>query len=318
VEAEGGAPVPYALVLLLPDTAETPLYGMLSDADGRFRFNRVPPGTYRLRLNRIGFDSAETPLFELGTAEVSRHTLTGAVRPVEIAGLLVRPGRTACHTAERLREHPELHTLWREAQKGVATRRVFESQFSYRYTFRQVRTTEVRRGRRTDVRHDTLVSLVHNDPESAPRAEGGRRRFATQRGRSAAVRIPSEQELLDSTFLRLHCIESDVHRRDGAWVLRFRPVRSQRGRVDLRGSIHVDPETFQVRGLVLEYVQNRRAFLRVEIDYADVSLPGGVLRLPVAGSFTVRPTQARSDVDRTHGTIEFLGYEVLGSTSRTP
>ena len=318
IAAEGEEPIPYGLVLLLPNTAEAPLQSVLSGADGRFRFTGVPPGVYRLRLDRIGFVSTPTPPFELGPGEVGLHTLTSTARPVELPGILVRLGPTGCYTAARLAQHPELHALWQEAQKGVAIRRGFEQQYVYRYAFHQVSSTDFRRRHRTEVRHDTVVNLIQNDPASA-QTDRGKRNYATPTGQGLALRLPSEGELLAPEFLRRHCVESDLQLSDGAWELRFRPVRTQRSRIDLRGSIRVDKETLQVRGLVLEYVQGREPFFRAEIEYADVPLSGGVLRLPVSGSFTAQPTRGmRSAIERVQGVINFLDYEVVGSAAAVP
>ena len=56
---EGGAPVQFALVRLVradasPLPSETPPQG-ITNADGRYRFEDVAPGRYRVELLRIGF-----------------------------------------------------------------------------------------------------------------------------------------------------------------------------------------------------------------------------------------------------------------------
>lgn len=60
VRAEsGGAPVQFALVRLLradsnPSPTDAPPEG-ITNADGHFRFDTVPPGRYRVEVVRIGF-----------------------------------------------------------------------------------------------------------------------------------------------------------------------------------------------------------------------------------------------------------------------
>jgi hypothetical protein len=57
VAAEGGSPIPLSLVLLLPGGGgDEPLRSVLTDARGEFRFEGVPAGRYRLRMDRIGLD----------------------------------------------------------------------------------------------------------------------------------------------------------------------------------------------------------------------------------------------------------------------
>src|SRR5689334_5179598 len=57
--AEDGAPVQFALVRLVrddssPSPSDSPPQGM-TNADGRYRFDGVAPGRYRVQLVRIGF-----------------------------------------------------------------------------------------------------------------------------------------------------------------------------------------------------------------------------------------------------------------------
>ena len=57
--AEGGAPVQFALVQLVhadssPVPSESPPQS-ITNADGRYRFEGVTPGRYRVQLLRIGF-----------------------------------------------------------------------------------------------------------------------------------------------------------------------------------------------------------------------------------------------------------------------
>src|SRR5688500_3155947 len=56
---EGGAPVQFALVQLVradssPSPVDSPPQG-ITNADGRYRFDGVAPGRYRVQLLRIGF-----------------------------------------------------------------------------------------------------------------------------------------------------------------------------------------------------------------------------------------------------------------------
>ncbi len=56
LQSQTGAPLPGAAVLLAPTGVERQAgYGAVSDAEGKFRFDKVPPGNYRLSAERRGF-----------------------------------------------------------------------------------------------------------------------------------------------------------------------------------------------------------------------------------------------------------------------
>src|SRR5215213_7394196 len=56
---DGGAPIPFALVRLVPADSTASLSGTppqgITSADGRYRFGGVVTGRYRVQLLRIGF-----------------------------------------------------------------------------------------------------------------------------------------------------------------------------------------------------------------------------------------------------------------------
>jgi hypothetical protein len=74
----------------------------LSDADGRFRFEGVGVGAYRVAAERIGHQPAISPEFRLGAGEERAVELVLGRSPVEIAGLLISgvPPRVGSGTAE--------------------------------------------------------------------------------------------------------------------------------------------------------------------------------------------------------------------------
>ena len=51
------APVPYATVVLLPASGETPITGVAADEAGKFALNKLKPGAFRLRVSYVGYGS---------------------------------------------------------------------------------------------------------------------------------------------------------------------------------------------------------------------------------------------------------------------
>ncbi len=121
------------------------------------------------------------------------------------------------------------------------------------------------------------------------KAEQRERGFGEQRTRSFTLTIPRETELLDDEFLVAYCLESAPELVDGAWALRFRPVRARRGFVEVRGTIWVEAESYQARGLAVEFLRDGERLGQASETFRNVVVPSGVLRLPAEGRIAARP-----------------------------
>lgn len=122
--------------------------------------------------------------------------------------------------------------------------------------------------------------------QAAHRAEG----YVPKQGRgSFLLSVPDEKELLDEQFLRDHCFETSIDSAEGARGLHFRPIQRRRDGVDIRGTIWVEADTYQIRRLELEHVDGDRSLARSSIDYEAVAVDGSTLRLPATGRVTGRP-----------------------------
>jgi hypothetical protein len=99
------------------------------------------------------------------------------------------------------------------------------------------------------------------------------------------IALPDDAELLDDPFLRSHCLETEVAEESGALGLRFRPVQGRREGVDIRGTIWVAADSYQMRRLEFEYLDagDDKPYARSRADFADVAVGGSVLRLRTTG-----------------------------------
>jgi len=101
-------------------------------------------------------------------------------------------------------------------------------------------------------------------------------------------------------------------RGEGEVGVRFRPLRVRGNFLDVRGTIWLDLATFLARRLELEYVDGEESRGTVRVDFGDVAVAGGTLRMPVGGAFAMRPSR-KNPTRRTAGKLAFTytGFEEI-------
>ncbi|HEY9228020.1 MAG TPA: carboxypeptidase-like regulatory domain-containing protein [Gemmatimonadaceae bacterium] len=300
---QGGNPIPFVLVRLLPsDSTNATGRQSITNAQGRFQFESVPAGAYRLQLLRIGYRPVLSPVIEVRSGETSEHELRASMIAIPLPPVIVY-GEGTCLTGERVAADPYLLTLWEEVRQGVEIRRAFDRRYRYKRMFGQASDTRVpSRPALRRQRADTVI----NEPDSVDtREERARARRASEGfGRGNVLTLPDEKELTADTFLRTHCIVPPIVESNGASGLRFREASRGRG-FGIQGTIWVDADRLMQR-IDLEYLNDGKSFSTVSIDYADVAIASTTLRLPIAGSFSIRPLEAPRGTTAT-GTL-FFGY----------
>jgi hypothetical protein len=303
--AEDGAAVPLSVVRLLPAAGGSGRT-VLTDARGAFRFDTVAAGSYRLRMERIGYTAPPSAEFAVAEGATSEHTLRAALQPVVLEG--ITSGRPACYTGDRLGESPAVQSLWREAMKGVEQRRAFAAQYAYRYNMRTRGTAHLRLVRDRRIDSDTTI-IVHPDSARARRARAVASGDTVQ-GRTLSIRVPSELTLLRDDFLVGHCLEANPQLDStGAWTLRFRAVRAPRDSLTLAGALRLDSRTFAVRQIEYQYLEGRREWASGTLDFAEVSTPFGTVRLPRSSRVRADPSGRIGIIlTRLEGDILFHNY----------
>ena len=302
---DDGAPISFALVRVQRsdgrDTA-TVQQGVTT-AMGRFRFAELPAATYRLQLLRIGYRPVLSPPIPVVAGETVKHDFRVATLAVQLAAVVVHPEGT-CLTADRLGADPRLATLWMEARKGVEIRRAFELQYRFTRVVTQNGRIKLRLGSKRLHRSDTVVNI----PDSVLAREARRRAAGRTSGygTGTSLVLPDEKELLHEEFLHDHCFETSVASADGALGLRFRSVRTRDKGNAIRGVLWIDASTYMIRRLDIEWLDGKRVAGESRIEYAELPVAGGTLRLPSSGRATARPGGAtRVAVSRADVTIEF-------------
>ncbi|MDP2480918.1 MAG: carboxypeptidase regulatory-like domain-containing protein [Candidatus Palauibacterales bacterium] len=277
VAAGDRAPIPGAMVRLL-DPGEVERAWSLSGADGGFHVDSVPPGRYRIEVERIGFETWRSGVVEVPAAGVVRRTFRVPVRPVELGTIRVEgSSRGECRT--RSEEGPALAAVWTEVRKALdRTRRTeqvegdrFQLRRYDRFLDRDLRVvkedvisgSKVGRATYRSVPVDTLVE----------------RGFASVvPGGGLDVHAPDAPVLLSDAFGATHCFRlvpgADPAR--GQVGLAFSPTRDRRV-PEVEGTLWVDTATAHLRSLTFRYVHLGEPYpdslAHGRLDYR--ALPGG-------------------------------------------
>ena len=307
---DGGAPVQFALVRLVRADSDPSSGGStpegITNAEGRYRFDGVAPGRYRVQLLRIGFRPFLSDPVQVVAGETVRLDLRVASAPLTLPPVTVTAD--VCVTAEKLEEHPQLRTLWQQARDGASIRTELMARFRYR-----VSTHEESYELNADGPGPpgTLDHAYVSDPKSAVRTAARNRAQRLSRGYygpSSGGRdgfyVPNELDVLHEDFLKAHCFVPAAANGAGEVGLRFRPLSTRRNFLDILGTIWLDSTTYLARRLELEYVDFDEPRGTVRLEFADVPFAGGTLRMPVAGTFAMRPSR-KDPARRTEGKLRF-------------
>ena len=322
---EGGAPVQFALVRLVradssPSPSDSPPQG-ITNADGRYRFDGVTPGRYRVELLRIGFRPVLSDSVQVAAGETVQLDLRVASEPLMLPPVTVTVTADVCVPAQKLKEHPQLETLWRQARDGASVRTELMARFRY-HVLSHEESYELKADGPTAP--GTLDQPYVSDPKWAVKNAARNREQRLSRGyygpsndKGDGFHVPNELDVLHEDFLKTHCFVAAAARGVGEVGLRFRPLRTRRNFLDILGTIWLDSATYLARRLELEYVDFDESRGTVRVDFADIPVAGGTLRMPVGGAFAMRPSR-KDPARRTEGklTVTYSGFEEVRPPSR--
>ena len=312
----GDAPVPFALVRLLPADSsplpsDNPAQG-ITNAEGRYRFDGVAPGRYRVQLLQVGFRPVLSDPVHVAAGETVRLDLRVASQPLVLPPVTVTAD--ACVQADKLRQHPQLQTLWQQARDGASVRTELMSRFRYHVLSHEESYELTANGPGAP---GTLDQRYFSDPRWAVKNAARNREqrlsrgyYGPRRGPNDGFHVANELDVLHEDFLKTHCFVPEAARGAGEVGLRFRPLRTRRNFLDILGTIWLDSATYLARRLELEYVDFDQPRGTVRLDFGDVPVAGATLRMPVAATFTMRPSR-QNPARLTEGkvTYTYSGFE---------
>ncbi|MXW66130.1 MAG: carboxypeptidase regulatory-like domain-containing protein [Gemmatimonadales bacterium] len=270
-----GAPVDGALVSL-DGLDGAVVWETLSNASGSFSLPLPPPGTYRVRVSRIGYDSWTSGPIRIDSAQVSEPLrLDIPVRAVPLPELMVTE-QTDCPTTPE--ERRRAFALYESVLPILDSMSAADTRDSLLVRLeRPIRIWNRGRFRRA---RDTVTVMVS---EALPNASPGHLEtygYGDIVGDSMTTfYAPDGAALASPGFLATHCL-STAEPETGTEVaagLAFEP-RPGREVVDVRGVLWIDTVANEPRELAFNYT-SLRPFLRRYLvpplrDYHERRLPG--------------------------------------------
>lgn len=250
-DASSREPIAGALVSLVGSDHAVVRRTLTSEA-GAFTMEPVGEGSYRLRVERIGYESWISPssFLVLAGEEVFRRVRV-EVDPVRL------PALRASSCVSSPSEIPELAAVWQEIRKALQAQRMAVTEARLRFILRESR--QVLRG------HDGLVledtTREHSGAGGIPYASASPEQlsaggYAQVRGDSLLFYGPDAQTVLSPSFQATHCFHAaapDSAPRPGWIGLAFEPDAG-RGLPEVEGTLWVDRETAALELLEFSYV----------------------------------------------------------------
>lgn len=234
----------------------------LTGDDGAFVLQADAGGRYRLRVERIGFQTWTSEAFELNPASMLRRRFRVPVEPVSLETISVRADRRC---AGDLSEAKAAGRLWTEARKALDVRAWTESRRPYRFDTRRRVRVEARDPRRVVLDSTGTWSGVSGSPfRSAPAESLAAEGWVQPEGGSHVYYGPDAGALLSDAFRRTHCFSvtdpgsspADLAPSDSAGGdpvgIAFEPAPG-RGEPDIRGVLWLDRSDGTLRELAFRY-----------------------------------------------------------------
>ena len=240
-----GTPIVGAIVRLLGSGGEA--FRGLTDEAGRLLIRAPEPGSYRLRIDRIGSTGLTTDPFSLEAGRTVYKVISMASSPFRLPTVEV----SAFPRCELPGPRSEAAVaLWEEVQKALTAQVITASLGLPLHIRRFVREVDVRGGTQ---REWVVTSRVSREApfESLAPGDLATRGFAYDVGDTAVFAAPDAALLLSSAFVSTHCFYASGDE-GGLAGLRFLPLVGRRV-PEVTGILWLDRETAQLRSLDFSY-----------------------------------------------------------------
>ncbi|MDX1577987.1 MAG: carboxypeptidase-like regulatory domain-containing protein, partial [Gemmatimonadota bacterium] len=297
VEGTPGEPVDGALVALL-SPADSVVDAGFSNLSGFFVLGAPVAGPYRVRIERIGFESWTSGALDLDLSAPRSAEFAIPIRPVRLARIDVSIERQCMQDP---REAEQFAIVWSEARKALEAARLAQREEMFRFNSILFDRELSWRGREiaavaTEAANDVVEAPFRSLPADRLSAQGYIGRESEDDG-TIYFYAPDAEVLLSREFMRDHCFELDRGEEDGRSRIGivFEP-RDDRELTDISGVLWLDEATAELERVEFEY--ERLPFRGIddrgiggEVQYAR--LPGGAF--VVRDWFIRMPALAREE-----------------------
>lgn len=315
VEAATGKPIVGANVALLDSAQTIPLGGGFSDPSGRTDLRAPYTGNFRVRADKVGFDTWISVQLHLGDRPVFvRVGMTSTRIPTAI----LPRSETACQ--QLTGPGTPAGDVWVELKKALTASAATEAQglvpldvdLYERVLDRNLAVLSERTEARTKVSRRPVTGISWDQVDSSRRGETSN---------SDVYRAPDAATILSDQFVKSHCFAAirGYGPETGFAGLEFRPARVG-GQPELAGVLWLDPRANALRSLSFDYVnlpvplRIARTTGRVEFQQLPAGqwiIPRWYIRMPRVARVTAAnvgsPAVSRDSL---------VGYQEVGGAAR--
>jgi hypothetical protein len=250
VEEGTRAPVAGGLIQLLRDS--TTVAAAATNEHGRFVLPAIAPGSYRLRVLRIGFQPWTSPVLALAAGQRRDDSLAVPSVPVILDELTVEAS-SPCRSSPL--EDRRLALLWDEVRTSLGILEAAASdslEFRHRLIRRRVDALE----RLAEQESRQLVGTGRWPVSTQPAESLARMGYVQPRDtlRGPVYYGPDATAFFSDPFLTTHCfrLAAAPAGDEGLIGVGFEPVRGRRT-IDIAGTLWIDRRTRELRSLEYRY-----------------------------------------------------------------
>jgi hypothetical protein len=240
VKHADGQPIPGTLLTLLHEQDSTQP-GRFSDLNGRATFNVPRRGRYRIRAEKVGYDTWTS------VSLVPSNALTRVRAGMKPRSLRLPPvtGKSEPVCSNLAEQATATGDIWGEIRKALAANKVTESQ---RMVSLNIETYDRLLGAAGNVISERSARHIANNLQAYKVSYAG----LTEQ---PVFRVPDASTLLSEEFVSSHCFSSirGSGPENGLMGLEFKPAKLGT-KADISGVLWLDPTTYSLRHLVFDYV----------------------------------------------------------------
>jgi hypothetical protein len=249
VEASTGKPIVGANVALLDSSAVTSIGGDFSNQSGRIDLRAPANGVYRVRADKVGYDTWLSVELHLGDRPV---LVRAGMAPTRTPAPIMPRSETAC--LQLTGPGTPAGDLWVELKKALTASALTEAQglvpldvdLYERVLDRNLAVVSERAEQRTRISRRPATGISWEQIDSAKRGEASS---------GDVYRAPDAATVLSDQFVRSHCYAAirGYGPETGLTGLEFKPARVA-GLPELTGVLWLDPKANALRSLSFDYV----------------------------------------------------------------